>query len=228
MNEFICPFCKHAVAGSEETITTYGMTFSEHISSRDYYSPLKEGVHETPYLIHVIFQKCPVCEEQSIVINGIGTKVKDISGMVYPSSSAKKYPDYIPEQIRRDYEEASAVLHISPKASATLSRRCLQGMIRDFWDVHERKTLAQEIEAIKDKISPQARKALDATRELGNIGAHMEQDVNMIIDISSDEAHALVKLIELLIKEWYINRHESDELLKELTEINEVKQACKM
>ncbi len=54
-----------------------------------------------------------------------------------PPSSAKVFPDYVPEPIREDYKEACAIRDLSPKASATLSRRCLQGMIRDFWGDQE-------------------------------------------------------------------------------------------
>ena len=50
-----------------------------------------------------------------------------------PKSNAKPYPEYIPLSIRQDYEEACAIVNDSAKASATLSRRCLQGMIRNFW-----------------------------------------------------------------------------------------------
>ena len=39
-----------------------------------------------------------------------------------------KYKIPIP-QLMDDYEEACAIVNLSPKASATLSRRCLQGMI---------------------------------------------------------------------------------------------------
>jgi Domain of unknown function (DUF4145) len=49
-----------------------------------------------------------------------------------PASFAKPLPDYIPEPLRRDYEEACAIRDLSPKASATLIRRCIQGIIRDF------------------------------------------------------------------------------------------------
>lgn len=54
------------------------------------------------------------------------------SWQLLPTSYAKTFPDYIPEPLRNDYEEAMAILELSPKASATLSRRCLQGIIRDF------------------------------------------------------------------------------------------------
>ena len=42
-----------------------------------------------------------------------------------PTSSARVFPEYVPKPIRQDYEEACDILDRSPKASATLSRRCL-------------------------------------------------------------------------------------------------------
>ena len=57
-----------------------------------------------------------------------------------PASKAKVFPDYIPVAIRDDYTEACAIKDLSPKASATLARRALQGMIRDFWQVIKAQT----------------------------------------------------------------------------------------
>ena len=69
-----------------------------------------------------------------------------------PPSSAKAFPDYVPKPIRDDYLEACLIRDLSPKASATLSRRCLQGMIRDFWGIKKTR-LVDEIEAVKDKMT---------------------------------------------------------------------------
>ena len=55
---------------------------------------------------------------------GIGEKIT--SWNLLPKSKAKQFPDYVPPAIRQDYEEACLILNDSPKASATLSRRCLQ------------------------------------------------------------------------------------------------------
>src|SRR6266550_3107347 len=52
-----------------------------------------------------------------------------------PSTRAKAFPPYIPKAIVDDYNEACNIRDLSPKASATLSRRSLQGAIRDFWQV---------------------------------------------------------------------------------------------
>lgn len=70
-----------------------------------------------------------------------------------PSSHALQFPSFVPKAIITDYEEACLIRDLSPKASATLSRRCLQGIIRDFWDVKKGR-LVDEINAIKDLVDP--------------------------------------------------------------------------
>jgi hypothetical protein len=49
-----------------------------------------------------------------------------------PASSARSWPDYVPEAVRADYLEACLIRNLSPKSAATLARRCLQGILRDF------------------------------------------------------------------------------------------------
>ncbi|MEO2798510.1 DUF4145 domain-containing protein, partial [Flavonifractor plautii] len=119
---------------------------------------------------------------------------------------------------------ANMILEASPKAAATLLRRCLQGMIHDYWEIHE-KNLNAEITSLKDKVPPAQWKALDALRKVGNIGAHMEKDVNLIIDIEPDEAKKLLKLIELLFEKWYIARHDEETLLSDIVGIADEKDA---
>jgi hypothetical protein len=145
-----------------------------------------------------------------------------------PPSSAKVFPDYVPKVIRDDYTEACAIRDLSPKASATLSRRCLQGMIRDFWEVKVSKgRLVDEIDAIKDKLDTETRDAIDAVRKIGNIGAHMEKDINVIVDVEPNEAQLLIGLIELLVKDWYIAKHNRAERLQEIVEVSRAKKAAK-
>ena len=135
----------------------------------------------------------------------------------------KHYPDYIPEQIRKDYEEANLILERSPKAAATLLRRCLQGMIHDFWGIKE-KNLNAEVTQLKGKVNLIQWQAIDRLRKIGNIGAHMEKDVNLIVDIEPDEAKKLLRLIEMLLDKWYITRHEEEDLLNEIVGIAKSKE----
>jgi hypothetical protein len=120
--------------------------------------------------------------------------------------------------IVEDYDEACAIESLSPKASATLARRALQGILRDFYQVSER-TLFKEIEAVEKRgnVEPALIEAIHSVREVGNIGAHMEGDVNTIVDIDPDEARILISLIELLIDETYIREHDRNERISQAT-----------
>lgn len=74
-------------------------------------------------------------------------------------------------------------------------------------------------------MDPSQWRAMDALRKIGNIGAHMESDINLIVDVEPEEAEALIKLIELLIKEWYIARHDAECLYAEIENIGAQKEA---
>lgn len=99
-------------------------------------------------------------------------------------------------------------------------------MIRDFWKI-SKPNLKQEIDELKGHVDAETWDAIDAIRKLGNIGAHMEKDVNVIVDVDPDEAQKLVWLIELLLKEWYVTKHERQEKLKEIAGIGAAKDAAK-
>lgn len=207
---FTCPFCNNIVASSPETICTYESSFNHADTS---YS----GFHPTDN-IHIHFYFCPNCRNTSITMDGNGN-FKSINNLsIFPSSRAKHFPSYIPKSIREDYEEAYSIVSLSPKASATLSRRCLQGMIRDFWGISKSR-LVDEINELQSLVPASQWKAIDSLRKIGNIGAHMESDINTIIDVDPGEAEKLLKLIELLMDKWYISRHDEEELLDNISDI---------
>lgn len=139
-----------------------------------------------------------------------------------PNSMAKQFPKYIPKAIIADYEEACLIKELSPKASATLSRRCLQGIIRDFHSV-KKSNLSKEINSIREKIDPTIWQAIDSVRKIGNIGAHMEKDINLIIDVDPEEAQLLIGLIEFLIEDWYITRHKRQKHLTSIIDVADAK-----
>ena len=221
MSGFQCPYCNMIMPISNDTTRGRYPSFDNN-----------EGYVQLDYLnrkyddscISLSFHRCPNCNEYTIFASGNGEKVNDVNVPIRPISSAKQFPQYIPESIRQDYEEACAIVTLSPKASATLSRRCLQGMIRNFWGI-TKPTLNKEIDELKDKIPADLWSSIDALRQLGNIGAHMEKDTNIIVDIDPNEANSLIQLIELLIKEWYINREERQKLFSSIITTNQTKQS---
>ena len=139
-----------------------------------------------------------------------------------PASFAKQFPEYVPKPIIEDYEEACLIRDLSPKASATLSRRCLQTIIRNSFDIKKGR-LIDEINAIQDEVDPQIWKAIDAVRRIGNIGAHMEKDINLVVEVDPTEAQRLIQLIEMLIEDWYVKKRDNEEKLRALTETADAK-----
>lgn len=208
---YLCPFCNANIPLYNDThrkIECYFNAKVPHYVNDDF-------VNQALINIHMYY--CPQCRKVSFVAVG-DCILKDVVVPIYPISNAKQFPEYVPKAILNDYEEAYSILNLSPKASATLSRRCLQGMIRDFWNIHK-KRLVDEIDELQSRIPVSQWNAITALRKIGNIGAHMEQDVNTIVDVEPDEAKKLLKLIELLIEKWYINRHDEEELLSDITDI---------
>ena len=222
MPGFRCPFCGQIMSISSDTQRSHCFNFQH----SNLYGPNAD--YSQPYA-EAIICRCPnaSCQQESLFICGHSGYIGNQVYPVYPQSTYIHFPEYVPQAIRSDYEQASLIVSRSPKAAATLARRCLQGMIRDFWGVTDKRSLHQEIDAIKDKVPASQWAAIDALRQLGNIGAHMEHDVNLIIDVDPDEAKKLLQLIELLIDKWYIARHDADALYADIISAGEAKAAAR-
>lgn len=216
-----CPYCNMVMSLSPSSYCVQYPSF-DHPTGYYYVSQSKQKVDDS--CLQIDFYKCPNCGQYTIHALGVGTAIRDVNIPIRPISFAKQFPDYIPEGIRQDYEEACAIVNLSPKASATLSRRCLQGMIRDFWGISKSR-LIDEINELQNKIPAQQWKVIDGIRRIGNIGAHMEKDINLIVDIDPDEAQKLIKLIEHLLEQWYIDRHEQELLYADIIDIDKSKQS---
>lgn len=222
--KWTCPFCNH------DTIIV-----KENCHQENVYLTIENA--DGPKVATVLFIVCPNPECNKLTLTVSLFEAYYCSGKIIqqqeintwnlvPPSKAKVFPEFVPQSIRDDYTEACLIKDLSPKASATLARRCLQGMIRDFWGISKDR-LVDEIEAIKNKVDPKIWEAIDAVRKIGNIGAHMEKDINLIIDIEPDEAEILIKLIEMLIRDWYITREERRMMLDSIVAIKDKKEAAK-
>jgi hypothetical protein len=154
---------------------------------------------------------------------------------VVPQGTAKPQGSYVPKALVEDYTEACLIAELSPKAAATLIRRCLQGMIRDFAGISKDR-LIDEIKALRlsvdegtaDRaVSIESVDAIDAVRSIGNIGAHMERNINEIVEVDAGEAQALIELVEMLFEEWYGARQKRRDRLASVQTIKAGKDAAK-
>ncbi len=206
-----CPYCQH------HTIVPAGSTVQFY---REFNLPDESGSN---FIVgDMRFCPNPECQQFTLEIShttvheirpqavgGIKTERKHIPGDViktwrlYPETEVKIFSADIPDPILQDYTEACLIRDKSPKASATLSRRCIQGMIRGFWGISKDR-LVDEIKALEGLIDDDLWEAIDNVRKIGNIGAHMEKDINVIVDVDSGEAGLLIELIETLFQEWYM------------------------
>lgn len=205
-NNWKCPYCGHAQVIGEERY-----------DSADWNDISVEGEKQGRRLYSsytAIVCANADCRELSRDAAGSWFISPRKAWRLLPPSSAKPQPDYIPEPIRNDYYEACAIRDLSPKASATLTRRCLQGMIRHFCGI-SRKRLVDEIDELGKRVAqgsappgvqPDSVDAIDNVRRIGNIGAHMEADINVIVDVDPNEAQVLLDLVENLFDEWYVAR----------------------
>lgn len=151
---------------------------------------------------HVSHMACPACQEAIIHLHqhreGAG---KTRSWLVYPKGvSRAKAPQDVPSEMAADFNEACLVLSDSPKASAALSRRCLQHLLRaQGYSQHD---LAKAIDAVlSSKTLPGAlAESLDAVRNIGNFAAHPLKDTNSgaILDVEPEEAEWNLEVLEVL------------------------------
>lgn len=228
-NDYIeCPFCNVSFSLIlNYTHSSNYLTFSQAVRAADQMPPFQSNLIELnerkshKETLTINFNKCPSCNRISSYIIADGSDFNGEIIQINPRSIAKRLPDYIPASIIQDYEEACLIADLSPKASATLSRRVLQYMIRDFYNIKDKRTLHQEIEAIENKISASEYNAIMSLKSIGNIGAHPDknEDINIIIDIDPHEAKVLLKLIEHFIESWYVKEHKEKELLNSIVNL---------
>ena len=57
-------------------------------------------------------------------------------------------------------------------------------------------------------------------KDIGNIGAHPAANVDVIVDVEPGEAETLLALINLIIRQTYIQRNADQELLQEVERIS--------
>jgi len=116
-------------------------------------------------------------------------------------------PRDVPEKYREDYDEACLVLPDSAKASAALSRRCLQLLLRDEARVTHQ-DLFNEIQELLDRktLPSHITDSLDAVRVIGNFAAHpiKSQSTGEIVPVEPGEAEWNLDALESLFDFYFV------------------------
>lgn len=146
--------------------------------------------------------ECPACVKAIVVLLKGSERV-----VVYPKSAGRlPAPLTVPPDQAEDYNEACMVLLDSPKASAALSRRCLQALLNSQGFKHN--DLAKAIDAVLvTKALPSSlAENLDAIRNTGNFAAHPMKDTNSgaILPVEPHEAEWNLEVLEGLFDFYYV------------------------
>ena len=136
--------------------------------------------------------------------------------IVYPKASGRSpVSNDVPREFIADYEEAALILADSPKASAALSRRCLQHILRDKAGVRE-KTLYADIQKVIDSnaLPLYLSEPLDMLRKIGNVAAHATQNANTgeIVPVDPNEAAWCLDVIDLLFDFYFVGPANAERL----------------
>ncbi|MDH4161112.1 MAG: DUF4145 domain-containing protein [Nitrospirota bacterium] len=220
MSEYLwhCPFCD-----TDQIVSSEGMQAS--------FSDLTAENAEGPRRLVVKFVVCPNPKCRQFALDA-SLHLLTISGNrgytgkhlktwnLVPPSRARTFPVSIPRAVLEDYREACLVAETSPKAASALARRCLSGMLRDFWSVQPG-SLSDEFRQVKGTADPLTWEAVESVRNTGLIGPRMESEGAEIQDSEPGESQLLIGLIETLIHDWYVNRDVRRKRLAEIKQIAE-------
>jgi len=160
---------------------------------------------------------CPACKKMNLFLvnaelgRGPGSAYVEsrISSVaIRPRGSSRPpCPLDVPAALAEDYTEACIVLPDSPKASAALSRRCLQNLLRQAAKVKPG-NLNDEIQQVIDSSTLPSHlvQVIDAVRQIGNFAAHpmKSQSTGEILPVEPEEAEWNLDVLEALFDFYYV------------------------
>lgn len=163
---------------------------------------------------------CPNCSKAIITLERKNDGIRTFAALVRPKAiSRAPLSEDVPELYALDYRESCLVLSDSPKASAALSRRCLQALLRDIGGA-KKKDLADQIEEIagSNGLPTYLSRDLDAVRHIGNFAAHptKSKQSGEIIEVELGEAEWNLDVIEGLFDFYFVQPKVSSKKREEL------------
>jgi Domain of unknown function (DUF4145) len=161
---------------------------------------------------------CPACHRLNLFLRNYSQALPAPYGYAFrgllteypirPRGAARPpCPTEVPREIAEDYNEACLVLPDSLKASAALSRRCLQSLLRDKGGVKP-DDLSKEIQQVIDSHSlpTYLSDQVDAIRNIGNFAAHplKSKSTGEILPVEPGEAEWNLDVVEALFDFYYV------------------------
>jgi len=155
-------------------------------------------------------QRCPECGQTIILLERTTpySTGRVESFMAYPRRCTRPVPAEVPDPYRQDYVEACSVLGDSPKASAALSRRNLQAVLRDKAGTKSKDLFDQIEEVISSgRVPSHIAEGLHAVRNIGNFAAHTIKSTTTgaIVDVEPGEAEWNLDVLDSLFDFYFVS-----------------------
>jgi len=151
---------------------------------------------------------CPACRNTVLILRRETHADPPVATLLYPRAMSRTpVPPEVPPSFADDYREACLVLADSPKASAALSRRCLQHVLQEKAGATGHDLSKQIAQVIGSGVLPtDLADAIDAVRNIGNFAAHpiKSQHTGEVVDVEAGEAEWLLDVVEELFEFYFV------------------------
>lgn len=180
----ICPHCSVAFS---ETWVHWGIGADSKFANND---------------IQAAF--CPECKEPTIRMRRTALASQQPSPddqfvSLFPRHAAVKTAPEVPEPYATKFRQATNIIADSPEASAAVSRKLLQTLLREYAKVKPADLHAEIQEVLDSKQLPShLAEALDAVRNIGNFGTHpiKSKQTGNVVEVEPGEAEWSLDVLE--------------------------------
>lgn len=201
--EFISDLMKQLDAENREKYKDWfkkinsGLVFLEKHNDSEY------GLYTTG---NVFLSECYNCQKVALWIH---------DRLLFPPNKSNHPPSVdLPDDIRRDYEEAQTIVDLSPRGAAALLRLCIQKLCGHLGE--KGSNINDDIASLVSKgLNSKVQKALDVVRVVGNEAVH-PGSLDLRDDIGT--ASTLFALVNMIVEQMITQHKVVDELYAKLPE----------
>ena len=187
--------CPHCLVSVHSTWKHWGNPWGE------------KSIEDWKYTFQFRSTVCPACKRLIFNLDRRDFLGNVVSSTVYPKGTVRPVPPEVEEEFANDFREACLVIGDSEKASAALSRRCLQNLLREKAKT-KAKDLAEQIQEVLDSgnLPSHLADAIDGVRNVGNFATHTikSQHTGEVIEVEDGEAEWLLETLEGLFDFYFV------------------------
>lgn len=168
-------------------------------------------IHDRAGFWEIYSAVCPFCKRAMILLT---TKKKDKESPYLEIQAWPKVvnrpplPAEVVEPYATDYYEACFILADSPRASAALSRRCFQMLLREKADVRPGDLSSEIDQALASKtLPPELASMMAGLRDVANFAVHPLKNTHpgVVVEVEPGEAEYILDVLEALF-DFYLVR----------------------